>query len=274
MKNTRIHITISAEDKGCSKHLTIDSIKIKMVMIVMSLMVVVIGCVGIVLWINASNPMGTYELRLASYEQELRVNAIALQKQVDSYKQIEEEVVGLEQALSQSKQHAKSMGGPTREPYTKEELEQALEQQTYKNAQVEARVDNPYVPSYMPCEGEITSWFGTRDNPFSRGSADNHKGIDIGADYGDPIYAAATGVVTVAGYVNGYGYTVLIDHQNGIETRYAHASKLLVSEGETVEKGQAIAKIGSTGNSTGPHLHFEWLEKGVHINPEKLFIEE
>ncbi len=129
-------------------------------------------------------------------------------------------------------------------------------------------------PTYRPCEGPITSYFGARENPFVEGAEDYHKGIDIGAPTGTPIYAAGAGEVIQAGYMSGYGYVVFIDHGNGKETRYAHASTLDVQKGQEVTKGEQIAAVGSTGNSTGPHLHFELLEGGVQKNPEKLFLGE
>ena len=96
-----------------------------------------------------------------------------------------------------------------------------------------------------------------------------HNGLDIGDKIGTPIYAAESGTVekSLSGYNGGYGLYVLLDHGNGVKTRYAHASQLLVSTGEKVEKGQVIALIGSTGRSTGPHLHFEILISGVARNP-------
>lgn len=117
-----------------------------------------------------------------------------------------------------------------------------------------------------PAEGEITSPFGWRVHPIF-GTQRLHTGIDIGADYGDSIRAADGGIVIHADWMGGYGNTVIIDHGNGISTLYAHNSQLLVSEGQTVAKGQAVARCGSTGYSTGPHLHFEVRQNGSPVNP-------
>jgi methyl-accepting chemotaxis protein len=94
-----------------------------------------------------------------------------------------------------------------------------------------------------------------------------HEGIDVAASSGDDIRASASGKVTFAGVYNGYGRTVIIDHGNGISTLYGHSSKLLVKEGQTVSKGELIAKVGSSGRSTGPHLHFEIRINGEPVDP-------
>ena len=117
-----------------------------------------------------------------------------------------------------------------------------------------------------PAEGEITSPFGWRVHPIF-GTQRLHTGIDIGADYGDATRAADGGVVIHSDWMGGYGNAVIIDHGNGISTLYAHKSQLLVSEGQTVAKGQTVARVGSTGYSTGPHLHFEVRQNGSPVNP-------
>jgi murein DD-endopeptidase MepM/ murein hydrolase activator NlpD len=129
------------------------------------------------------------------------------------------------------------------------------------------------VPRIWPVEGRrISSPFGTRNHPILNGRS-NHTGVDIPDDYGAPIVATAEGLVTYAGYQYGYGYTVKIEHANGVETVYAHASKLLVKVGDEVIQGQQIAKVGSTGLSTGPHIHYEIRINGAYIDPE-LFLEQ
>ena len=117
-----------------------------------------------------------------------------------------------------------------------------------------------------PTTGRITSYFGGRKSPGGIGST-NHKGIDIAAPKGTPVYAADGGTVTYAGWMSGYGYTVRIDHGNGYVTYYAHNSSLTTKVGAHVYKGQQIARVGSTGNSTGNHCHFEVRYNGVAKNP-------
>ena len=99
------------------------------------------------------------------------------------------------------------------------------------------------------------------------GDGRGHKGIDLAANKGTSIYAVSGGTVTYAGYDGDYGYSVIIDHGNGLKTRYAHASSLCVSKGQTVSQGEVIAYVGSTGYSTGNHLHFEVMVNGAHVNP-------
>lgn len=117
-----------------------------------------------------------------------------------------------------------------------------------------------------PVSGEITSPFGWRIHPIF-GSRIYHSGLDIAVDEGVPIAAADSGVVVDAGWMGGYGKAVIIDHGGGISSLYGHTSALLVSEGQRVSKGQTIALVGSTGYSTGPHLHFEVRQDGEPVSP-------
>lgn len=107
-----------------------------------------------------------------------------------------------------------------------------------------------------PCRGTITSYFGWRTHPVF-GTTKYHSGMDIGVDYGTPIYAADSGTVIYSGWLGGYGYAVMIDHGSGLVTLYGHNQALNVYEGQYVSKGTCIAYAGSTGYSTGPHCHFE-----------------
>ncbi|HEY6452486.1 MAG TPA: M23 family metallopeptidase, partial [Steroidobacteraceae bacterium] len=115
-------------------------------------------------------------------------------------------------------------------------------------------------------EGYISSYFGERMDPFD-GEEAMHKGVDFATDAGSDVLAVASGIVTWAGPREGYGNLVEINHGNGYSTRYAHNAQTLVSVGDTVQRGQAIAVVGSTGRSTGPHVHFEVLKNGLQIDP-------
>ncbi len=111
-----------------------------------------------------------------------------------------------------------------------------------------------------PCDGPLVSPFGMRWGRM-------HEGIDIGCAYGAPIRAAAAGTVIHAGWLGGYGNLVVLDHGNGLATAYAHASSILVSVGQSVAQGQTVSLVGSTGNSSGPHLHFEVRVNGQAVDP-------
>ena len=143
-----------------------------------------------------------------------------------------------------------------REPVTEQRLRGTKERPTW----------HPTGTFRWPVSGRITSYFGGRKSPGGIGST-NHKGIDIAAPRGTPVYAADGGTVTYAGWMSGYGYLVRIDHGNGYVTYYGHNSSLTVSVGQHVYKGQQIARVGSTGNSTGNHCHFEVRYNGVAKNP-------
>ena len=115
-------------------------------------------------------------------------------------------------------------------------------------------------------EGAISSYFGERSDPFT-GEEGFHKGLDFAGTSGEPVVAVAAGVVTWAGERSGYGTLVEINHGNGYVTRYAHNQSALVAVGQTVTRGEHIALMGSTGHSTGPHVHFEVLHNGTQIDP-------
>jgi murein DD-endopeptidase MepM/ murein hydrolase activator NlpD len=113
------------------------------------------------------------------------------------------------------------------------------------------------VPSIWPVEGESTDSFGYRGNPFGGGGSEFHPGQDIAAPSGTPVLAPADGRVIEAGWKNGYGQTVILDHGNGLTTRYGHLSKVEVEPGQELRRGDELGLVGSTGRSTGPHLHYE-----------------
>ncbi len=132
----------------------------------------------------------------------------------------------------------------------------------------ETRLRSLMVPSSAPVDGPVGSGFGFRTDPFT-GRGALHTGLDFPSDSGTAIVAAAGGVVVTADMHPAYGRTVEIDHGNGLVTRYAHASKILVATGDLIRRGQKIAEVGSSGRSTGPHLHFEVLVEGVPQDPAK-----
>lgn len=136
-------------------------------------------------------------------------------------------------------------------------LEEEL--RTYENALRE----RARIPSIWPVEGELTDGFGGRHDPFGGGSSEFHAGQDIATAWGMPVVAAGDGMVVFAGAQNGYGQVVIIDHGGGLTTRYGHLSKIETVLGQQIMRGGLIGRVGSTGRSTGPHLHYE-----VRINDE------
>lgn len=123
-------------------------------------------------------------------------------------------------------------------------------------------------PSIWPAVGWLTDGFGSRTDPFHGGAA-FHNGLDIAADKGAPVYAAATGMVQSAGWGGDYGNLVVVAHEFGLVTRYAHMSKVEVRAGDRVERGQVVGYVGATGRASGPHLHYEVWANGQPLNPLK-----
>jgi len=126
------------------------------------------------------------------------------------------------------------------------------------------------IPNGWPVRGRITSVFGWRRNPFSHKSWEFHDGLDIAASYGTQIRAAGAGKVIFAGWKGAYGYTVIIKHGYGYNSQYSHNSRITVRVGQTVERGEIIARLGNTGRSTGPHLHFGIMYNGRWTDPQKI----
>lgn len=164
---------------------------------------------------------------------------------------------------------------------TEKELQQKIEEYKNEEARIEALIqlasgnytyDGEYTGGVMawPVAKSgtyITSAYGTREHPL-QGITKFHTGIDIGnAGFGAPVIAAADGVVSMASYYGGYGNCVMINHGNGVSTLYGHGQKILTTVGTIVKKGDLIMEVGSTGVSTGPHLHFEVRINGSHVNP-------
>lgn len=137
----------------------------------------------------------------------------------------------------------------------------------------EKRLKQKFLPTSLPVDSQWSaSAFGWRIDPFT-GAQAMHEGVDFSTEVGTPIVASAAGVVSVAEYHPEYGNMVEIDHGNELATRYAHASRLLVSVGTVVKRGQRIALVGNTGRSTGPHLHFEVRYRGVAQNPNRFLLQ-
>lgn len=127
-------------------------------------------------------------------------------------------------------------------------------------------------PSLWPTRGYITSTFGSRPSPFGRGG-DFHNGVDIKVPIGSPVFAAGAGRVTDVGYMNGYGLRVVVSHDFGLETVYAHLQKAEVKPGQAVKRGERIALSGNSGRTTGAHLHYEVRVDGTPVNPRQYLLD-
>ena len=128
--------------------------------------------------------------------------------------------------------------------------------------------DGVYLSGKPIKSGWLSSYYGTRKDPFT-GSPAHHKGIDFAGKQGTEVIATGSGIISWVGDRHGYGQLIEIDHGSGYKTRYGHNEKILVKMGEVVDKGQHIALMGSSGRSTGPHVHYEILKSGRQINPLK-----
>ena len=124
-----------------------------------------------------------------------------------------------------------------------------------------------YTPTLWPVEGTLEGGFGGRRNPFGGGGYEFHSGQDIEAAWGAPVVSGASGKISFVGWQNGYGQLVIVDHGGGLSTRYGHLSHIDVALDETVSRGQLLGKVGSTGRSTGPHLHYEVRINDEAVNP-------
>ena len=174
--------------------------------------------------------------------------------------------------VDSTKPIARGEGGPAR-PVDSAAALAALEAKTAK-LEHEMRIYESFIrfhgsrPSIWPVFGRLESGVGGRRNPFSGRGYEYHEGQDIDATYGTPVQAAASGRVITAGWQRGYGKVVYVDHGNGLSTRYGHLSEIDVAVGQTVTQGQTIGLVGSTGRSTGPHLHYEVRINNQPVDPK------
>ena len=226
------------------------------------------------------------------YEQKLQ----AIQGQVDVNNQLvaklqEQNIklisLAVPPAMQKEKSLSNSTGGPFIPPKMKTDksilgslddsllyvksVNQRVEQQKEFIDQQIQWIENKPLSMPMTTGATLTSGFGRRLDPFT-GTWSEHTGLDFTSPMGVPIYAAGSGVVKLAGWDGSYGQTVIIDHGDGYVSRYAHTSKIHVKEGEKVKLHQSIALVGTSGRSTGPHLHFEIIKNGIPVNPVEYLI--
>lgn len=180
--------------------------------------------------------------------------------------QEEPKIVSYENSGSPDGYTANSGGPLTFQLTESEEEETAIELELRR---IETTSSQEFIPRMWAHLGKINNEFGYRRNPFGGGGYEFHAGMDIDGERGDAVIAPANGVVVKAEWQGGYGNMIEIDHGNGLTTRYGHLSKIEIQAGDVIQRGQLIGLIGSTGRSTGPHLHFELRLGDVSINPRR-----
>lgn len=240
---------------------------------------------------SAEEEKGNIETSISKKQEEITKFEAGIDATVMEQSDLEGELAIQNEILKQMKEEVQSAGGkensssnestnsdtnkqeqPQTEtkPETKPESKPDTKPETTPEEKPDnSQSDNSGSPQFTwPCPSShnVTSPFGDRNSPTA-GASSNHKGIDIGASSGSPIVAAAAGTVTVSTYSESAGNYVTIDHGNGFHTVYMHASARYVKVGQKVSAGQQIAAVGSTGYSTGPHLHFGVMKNGVYVNP-------
>lgn len=240
--------------------------------------------------LKAVNPVSLLpaKFRLKQDDRQEHINALAIQlgqiqARVMRLDALGERLAKLAGVKEKDLDVPAAQGGPITRPYnlSEDDLERQmtslideLQRKSDRYGALEAvllqqSLKQNTLPSARPVNAAFnSSSFGWRVDPFT-GQMAFHEGLDFMAEVGTPIHAAASGIVTAAEHTSDYGNIVKIDHGAGVETRYAHASRLLVKVGQRVEKGQLIAEVGSTGRSTGAHLHFEVRLNGVALDPRR-----
>ena len=264
--------------------------------------VVALGTAGVIVLLSSmlyvrnkeANELAAYRAIKAQQEQklqELAKNTEAVQKQLAVLHKLENQVreqmkkSGMElPGKSEPAEKTGGKGGPSKTKVSDLVVLQEQNALLQKNLQASTQdwdnllasikaenYRNEVTPNLWPLDGGyISSDFGSRANPFDGYSSDYHPGIDIAENYGAPVYASASGYVQRAGWYGGYGKYIKISHDYGYATAYGHLSSIEISAGDYVSKGQIIGYVGSTGYSTGPHLHFEVLLYGEQVNPRRL----
>lgn len=208
---------------------------------------------------------------------QLKVFITKIKELETGVRELEERDQELREMLGLQKRHKEKFSGQS-SIQTPDELDQLIadlnsyvktkkaEYNQFKDVAVAVRFRYDSLPSIWPCIGAVQSQYGWRLHPFT-GGMELHKGIDIPGWLGQPIRAAADGMVVYADWAKGYGNALIVDHKNGYSTLYGHCSHLLVSKWEHVQKGQVIGTVGDTGLATGPHLHYEVQFKQSPVNP-------
>jgi murein DD-endopeptidase MepM/ murein hydrolase activator NlpD len=229
-----------------------------------------ISLVGAVIYL-CSNKIQEEKIQLAL---NAKIHSLhTLFREVDT-SSIRKKFIKIDRQLSSINSFLKARGitAPAQEPQGGEENDDFTSTDEvigfYENYLTKVGYNISHTPLGLPFQGAITSTFGHRENPFGGDDVETHKGLDIKGPMGATVKAMAKGEVIFAGVRGGFGNCVILKHGNGFQTLYGHLSKIAVSPGQKIDIGQQIGNIGSTGRSTGPHLHYEVRRNGQQINPQ------
>ncbi|SMC37541.1 M23 family metallopeptidase [Moheibacter sediminis] len=235
-------------------------------LMIVAIFSLLIGLLGFSIYSQTRNYYhSAYNEKLLHSKQIIR--AIDLDKAKKSFQSINQSMKRIntfmeKRGLSDFK--LKNAGGP--EEFEMMQVNEMYEFYAEHILEMENFIEN--IPLGVPHDGEKTSGFGYRYNPFGGMNVESHAGIDFRGNVGEPVKSTARGKVIFAGEKGGYGNCVIIKHANNFETLYGHLSEISVKENQSVEVGEAIGKLGNTGRSTGPHLHYEIIYNGDKVNPE------
>ncbi|WP_419868257.1 peptidoglycan DD-metalloendopeptidase family protein [Chryseobacterium sp. CT-SW4] len=236
----------------------------KFLLIIGFVMTILLVIIGIFIYQKTSQHYQA-QLERANYVRK----QIDLQKLQQSFKSIDESINKVNQFMTARGLHSLKMKKIDQNALMMQDVNKmsALYQKNIQKLEENVVL----IPLGKPYEGKITSHFGTRANPFTGHGSEGHSGTDFRGKMGDPIMSTAEGKVSFAGQKGGYGNCIIIDHGFNLQTLYGHLSKINVKVGDSIKGEKTIGAIGSTGRSTGPHLHYEIHFKGERINPELYF---
>ncbi len=238
--------------------------------IILSLVIVLITTIAVLSFMIYDRTSNYYTLVFTEkLEKANRVRSmIDINKAKQSFSEIDSSVERINEYLSKrglGKWQLKNVGGVSDFDIT--EIDELAE--TYENRILKVEELVKQIPMGKPNDGQITSKYGYRANPFTGRSVELHGGIDFRGEIGSPIHATAAGTVIYAAPRGGYGNCVVIQHNKELKTLFGHMSKILVQQGDKIEVGDVVGTLGSTGRSTGPHLHYEIYKNNERINPEE-----
>lgn len=236
---------------------------------ILAFTLVIFALIGVIAWLVYQKTDEHYQDKLADVNQKLTAvsKVVNIPKLKKSFNSIDSSLLRINEFLKQKglgEMKVPNVGGE--ESFEIADINEVIAFYEKYVKRIEEKVN--FTPIGAPYNGVETSNFGYRDNPFTGGGVESHFGVDFRGKTGDPIKSTAGGKVIFAGVRGGYGNCIIVEHENSFQTLYGHLSKIVVKQGMNVKAGQIIGLLGSTGRSTGPHLHYEIIRNGEKINPE------